>query len=95
MTNGTNTLNDIESGLQSAEQMLPMLTPLLLMIPGLSVIVPFLPLIPVLIEAVQTIEKATGVSQSNAITQVRMHLTPGMQNTLALSPDMTVPTGSA
>lgn len=83
------TLTQVEEGLQNAEKMLPMLTPLLMMIPGFGAIVPFLQLIPVIIEGVKTIQKATGVSQSNAITQVRMHLTPGMPNAAALtsSPD--------
>ena len=79
------TMTQIESGLSKAEEAMPMLSGILMMIPGAQAIVPFLQLIPVLIEAVQTIMKATGSSQTGAITAVRSHLTQGMPNSPALS----------
>lgn len=78
------TLDNVETGLEEAEKILPELTPFLSMIPGLNMVAPFLSLLPVLIEAVQTIQKATGASQAGAITAVRSHLTPGFPNSPSL-----------
>jgi hypothetical protein len=75
------TAKEIEDGLQTAGSMLPALFAI---IPGLSFLQPYLPLLTVAIEAVEKIRQATGSSQSAAITQTASHLTPGMPN----SPDL-------
>lgn len=79
------TLQKIDLGLSEAESIIPTLSPILSLIPGFGMIVPFLGLIPVCINAVETIMKATGTSKTAAITAVMSHLTPGMPNAPALS----------
>jgi hypothetical protein len=85
MNTNPNVLAEMETGLETAEASIPMLQGILMMIPGANVIAPFLSLIPVAIEAVQAIEKATGASQTGALTALRSHMTAGMPNSPALS----------
>jgi len=80
----SDTLTAVDTALTEAEKIIPQLTPFISLIPGASAVVPFLSLLPVLVEAVETIMKATGTSQTGAITAVRSHLTPGMPNAVAL-----------
>ena len=86
MTNTSDVLSEIETGLMTAEKAIPMLSGILAMIPGASAIVPFLQLIPVAAEAVAKIQEVSGTSQSGAITVLRSHMTAGMPNSSALGP---------
>lgn len=60
--------------------------PLLAAIPGIGPLLPFInTLLPIAIQAVDTVSKATGDSTAIATTAVVNHLTPGKPNTPALN----------
>jgi hypothetical protein len=84
MSPSPNVLQEIDTALNTAEKVIPEITPFLSLIPGANVIVPFLGLLPIAIQAVETIMNATGASQTGAITAVASHLTAGMPNAPAL-----------
>jgi GH24 family phage-related lysozyme (muramidase) len=79
-------LDEIEAALQAAENELPQLLSVLsIFIPGLKALTPFLGLLPVAIEAVDAINKATGMGQHAAIAGVVQTLTPGQPGAAALN----------
>jgi len=78
----TGTAQSIEDILKLFEEV----DPLLAAVPGIGPLLPFINmLLPVAIQAVDTVAKATGDSQAIATTAVINHLTPGKPNTPALS----------
>lgn len=81
-----NPLPEIEAALKAAEEILPKLLPVLgMFIPGLGAITPFLSLLPVAIQAVDTVQQATGSTTEAAHAAVVQTLTPGQPGAPALN----------
>jgi len=75
-------ISKIEMGVEEA---VPLLSTILSFFPQTAAIVPFLRLLPTIVEGVQTVQAQTGVSQTTAIAQVQAHNTAGMPNAPALA----------
>jgi hypothetical protein len=75
-----NTTQEVEDALNAVQKLVPLLG----LIPGFSSLTPFIGLLPVAIQAVDTVAKSTGVPTTTAVTTVAAHLTPGMPNAPAL-----------
>jgi hypothetical protein len=88
------TVGEIENGLTVAEEILPALFGALSMFfPQLAMFTKFLPLLPVLVKAVDTVGTATGRPVHEAIAIVQSHLTPGEANAPALDAQAATPGG--
>ncbi|HKD44697.1 MAG TPA: hypothetical protein VKD24_03500 [Candidatus Angelobacter sp.] len=85
-TAGSNVFDQINADLQLAQAELPQLLSVLsIFFPPLKAAIPFLSLIPVVIQAVQTVQAATGGTPASATAAVVQHLTPGQPNAPALT----------
>ena len=81
------TSDEIESALRAAQTELPqILNVLSVFLPQVKVILPFLNLLPLAIQAVGVVQQATGGSTASATEAVTQHLTPGAPNAPSLAP---------
>jgi lysozyme family protein len=80
------TIDEIETALQAAEQFLPELLGVLGMFyPPAAMLAKFLPLLPVALQAVNTVSQVTGQPAVASMGTVVNHLTPGQPNSPALT----------
>lgn len=83
-----NPFDEIEKALEAANTILPgILGNLAPFVPQIKAIMPFLSLLPVAINAVKTVQQATGGNNANAAAAIVAHLTPGQTAAPALAPD--------
>ncbi len=86
MTDTSTALSNFDSALHTAETMLPtILSVVSIFFPAAKALIPFLALLPEVINAVEIVMKATGGDFSTAMAEVSSHLTPGQPNSAALS----------
>lgn len=79
------TVQEIEDALTAAEKILPViLTPLSMFFPQLTAVMKYLQLLPIAIQAVDTVGQVTGRPGQHAVDVVAAHLTPGAPNAPAL-----------
>lgn len=73
---------DVDEGLQALKDAAPTL---IKDVPLLAPLVPFLPLLGIAMNAVSTVQDATGASLPDAVKQVAQTLTPGAPDSAALT----------
>lgn len=79
-------LADIEQALEAANTLLPALLPVIgAFYPPAAAFAKFLPLLPVVLNAVQQVQTQSGVHPVTAMSAVQDHLTPGAPNAPALN----------
>lgn len=79
-------LQDVEQALQAANTLLPALLPVIgAFYPPAAAFAKFLPLLPVVLNAVQQVQTQTGVHPVAAMSAVQDHLTPNAPNSSVLN----------